>query len=116
MCTHGVYFLGGWRGLREMRHDAGYAGQYQSTPHRVINPDPSRSRVSIPFFYEPAFDAKARTPASILHPVGWLLCVPVAAKSCIGAVHPHLTHHQLQGKQQWQVRIRLSLCRCCAAS
>ena len=34
-------------------------GLYQSTPHRVLNADPSRSRVSIPFFYEPAFDAQA---------------------------------------------------------
>ena len=32
-------------------------GRYQSTPHRVINGDPSRSRVSCPFFYEPAFEA-----------------------------------------------------------
>ena len=42
-------------------------GAYQSTPHRVINSDPSRSRVSIPFFYEPAFDAQAR----ILPPLQW---------------------------------------------
>lgn len=34
------------------------AGAYQSTPHRVINSDPARSRVSLPFFYEPAFDAQ----------------------------------------------------------
>ena len=34
------------------------AGLYQSTPHRVLNADPTRSRVSIPFFYEPAFDAQ----------------------------------------------------------
>jgi isopenicillin N synthase-like dioxygenase len=35
------------------------AGAYQSTPHRVINADPARARVSLPFFYEPAFDAQA---------------------------------------------------------
>ena len=29
----------------------------QPTVHRVINADPSRSRVSLPFFYEPAFEA-----------------------------------------------------------
>ena len=29
----------------------------QPTAHRVINADPSRSRVSLPFFYEPAFEA-----------------------------------------------------------
>lgn len=33
-------------------------GLYEPTPHRVINADPSRSRVSIPFFYEPAFEAE----------------------------------------------------------
>ena len=32
-------------------------GEYQSTPHRVVNSDPLRSRVSVPFFYEPAFEA-----------------------------------------------------------
>ena len=29
----------------------------QPTVHRVINADPSKSRVSLPFFYEPAFEA-----------------------------------------------------------
>ena len=33
------------------------AGQYQSTPHRVINLDPAMTRVSAPFFYEPEFEA-----------------------------------------------------------
>lgn len=33
-------------------------GLYEPTPHRVINTDPSRSRVSIPFFYEPSFEAQ----------------------------------------------------------
>ncbi len=33
-------------------------GLYEPTAHRVINADPSRSRVSIPFFYEPAFEAQ----------------------------------------------------------
>jgi isopenicillin N synthase-like dioxygenase len=37
-------------------------GMYEPTPHRVINADPSRSRVSIPFFYEPAFEAQVRLP------------------------------------------------------
>ena len=29
----------------------------QPTPHRVINADLTASRVSVPFFYEPAFEA-----------------------------------------------------------
>lgn len=32
-------------------------GLYRPTPHRVINSHPTKSRVSIPFFYEPCFDA-----------------------------------------------------------
>ncbi|KAK9863028.1 hypothetical protein WJX84_009657 [Apatococcus fuscideae] len=32
-------------------------GLLQPTVHRVLNTDPSRSRVSIPFFYEPAYEA-----------------------------------------------------------
>jgi isopenicillin N synthase-like dioxygenase len=32
-------------------------GLYTPTLHRVLNTDPARSRVSIPFFYEPAFEA-----------------------------------------------------------
>jgi isopenicillin N synthase-like dioxygenase len=32
-------------------------GLYQSTPHRVINNSDGRYRVSIPFFFEPNFDA-----------------------------------------------------------
>lgn len=32
-------------------------GLYAATPHRVVNADPSRSRVSVPFFFEPAFEA-----------------------------------------------------------
>ena len=32
-------------------------GMYTPTLHRVVNTDPARSRVSIPFFFEPAFDA-----------------------------------------------------------
>ena len=32
-------------------------GIYQPTAHRVINADPAASRVSVPFFYEPAFEA-----------------------------------------------------------
>jgi len=33
-------------------------GAYNPTLHRVVNADPSRSRVSVPFFYETAFDAE----------------------------------------------------------
>ena len=32
-------------------------GLYEPTAHRVINADPTRSRVSVPFFYEANFDA-----------------------------------------------------------
>ncbi|KAK9819032.1 hypothetical protein WJX74_007795 [Apatococcus lobatus] len=32
-------------------------GLFQPTVHRVINSDPAKSRVSIPFFYEPAYEA-----------------------------------------------------------
>ena len=32
-------------------------GLYTPTAHRVINSDPTKSRVSIPFFYETAFDS-----------------------------------------------------------
>jgi isopenicillin N synthase-like dioxygenase len=31
--------------------------RYMPTAHRVINKHPTQSRVSIPFFYEPCFDA-----------------------------------------------------------
>jgi isopenicillin N synthase-like dioxygenase len=31
-------------------------GLYQSTPHRVRNPNPTAMRVSFPFFYDPSFD------------------------------------------------------------
>lgn len=30
-------------------------GRYSPTLHRVVNADPARSRISIPFFHEPAF-------------------------------------------------------------
>jgi isopenicillin N synthase-like dioxygenase len=33
-------------------------GRYTPTAHRVINTHPTQSRVSIPFFYEPCFDAQ----------------------------------------------------------
>ena len=32
--------------------------RYMPTAHRVINADPEQDRVSIPFFYEPNFDAE----------------------------------------------------------
>lgn len=32
--------------------------RYLPTAHRVINADPEQDRVSIPFFYEPSFDAE----------------------------------------------------------
>jgi isopenicillin N synthase-like dioxygenase len=31
-------------------------GLYQPTLHRVLNAEPQRSRISIPYFYEPGFD------------------------------------------------------------
>ena len=30
-------------------------GRYMPTLHRVVNADPTRSRISIPYFHEPAF-------------------------------------------------------------
>ena len=33
-------------------------GLYTPTIHRVVNADPTKSRISIPFFYECAFEAK----------------------------------------------------------
>ena len=35
-------------------------GLYRPTLHRVVNPDPTRSRVSIPYFHEPGFDTVVR--------------------------------------------------------
>lgn len=40
---------------------------YQPTPHRVINADPTRSRVSIPFFYEPCYEALIQAPEELVH-------------------------------------------------
>ena len=40
---------------RCVRHSGAFRAQ--PTAHRVINADPTRSRVSLPFFYEPAFEA-----------------------------------------------------------
>lgn len=45
-------------------------GLYQPTPHRVINADPSQSRVSIPFFYEPCYEAIVEPPAELLNTGG----------------------------------------------
>jgi isopenicillin N synthase-like dioxygenase len=39
---------------------------YQPTLHRVANPDPSKSRISLPYFHEPAFDTVV-TPQLGLH-------------------------------------------------
>ena len=41
-------------------------GAYTPTLHRVVNADPSRSRVSVPFFYETAFDAEVAPAAALL--------------------------------------------------
>ncbi|KAK9804233.1 hypothetical protein WJX72_002642 [[Myrmecia] bisecta] len=40
-------------------------GLYKPTAHRVINADPSLSRISIPFFYEPAFEARVEPVARL---------------------------------------------------
>ena len=40
-------------------------GLYKPTPHRVINADPYRSRVSIPFFYEPCYEAIVDPPVEL---------------------------------------------------
>ena len=40
-------------------------GLYQSTAHRVIHDDPSRSRMSVPFFYEPSFEAVVEPIAAL---------------------------------------------------
>lgn len=45
-------------------------GRYTPTLHRVINPDPTRSRVSVPFFYEPNFEAVVQPPAELLAAAG----------------------------------------------
>ena len=41
-------------------------GLYQPTMHRVINADPTQSRVSLPFFYEPGYDALVEPPMELL--------------------------------------------------
>ena len=40
----------------------------QPTAHRVINADPTASRVSIPFFYEPAFEAMVAPLSQLVTP------------------------------------------------
>ena len=35
-------------------------GLYQSTPHRVLHSHPTTTRLSVPFFFEPNFDAVMR--------------------------------------------------------
>ena len=42
-------------------------GLYKPTPHRVINADPSQSRVSIPFFYEPCYEAQVEPPTELVN-------------------------------------------------
>ena len=44
-------------------------GLYEPTLHRVLNPDPTRSRISIPYFHEPGFDTVV-TPICGMEPVG----------------------------------------------
>jgi isopenicillin N synthase-like dioxygenase len=41
-------------------------GLYEPTAHRVVNADPSRSRVSIPFFYEPSYETVVEPAAELL--------------------------------------------------
>lgn len=41
-------------------------GVYTPTLHRVVNGDPYRSRVSVPFFYETAFDAEVAPIRALL--------------------------------------------------
>lgn len=48
-----------------MAHITG--GRYVSTPHRVIS-HPSRARISVPFFYEPTFDALITSAADSTAP------------------------------------------------
>lgn len=40
-------------------------GLYTPTLHRVINPHPTKSRVSIPFFFEPGFDTLVQPVAGL---------------------------------------------------
>ena len=42
----------------------------QPTAHRVINADPARARVSLPFFYEPAFEAVVAPLPELAHLAG----------------------------------------------
>ena len=41
-------------------------GAYTPTLHRVVNADPGCSRVSVPFFYETAFDARVAPIEALL--------------------------------------------------
>lgn len=41
-------------------------GRYSPTLHRVINTDAQRSRVSVPFFFEPNFGAEVAPPEALL--------------------------------------------------
>ncbi len=52
-------------------------GEYTPTLHRVVNTDPSCSRVSVPFFYETSFDAEVAPIPALLQPGEAPICAPV---------------------------------------
>ena len=52
-------------------------GAYTPTLHRVVNTDPGRSRVSVPFFYETAFDAEVAPIPALLKGVEQPMFEPV---------------------------------------
>ncbi|CAK0785938.1 hypothetical protein CVIRNUC_009151 [Coccomyxa viridis] len=52
-------------------------GEYTPTLHRVVNTDPSCSRVSVPFFYETSFDAEVAPIPALLQPGEAPKCAPV---------------------------------------
>ena len=52
-------------------------GAYTPTLHRVANTDPSRSRVSVPFFYETSFNAEVAPIPALLQTGEAPMCAPV---------------------------------------